>query len=169
MEDNININIIKKIKSNYMLKGIFSLLIDYIKLDMLNYNKLLQKRIQISTEDYKKICKKYKIIEKPGKIKEFDLITNKLIYEGEYLKGKRNGKGKEYDINNNIVFEGEYLKGKKIEGKGYDKDGNIIFILNRNRKGKEFYDNGEIQFEGEYLNGKRWNGKGFNYNGKNFF
>ena len=46
-----------------------------------------------------------------------------LIYEGEYLNGKRNGKGKEYNyINNEVEFEGEYLNGK------------------RNGKGKEYYD-----------------------------
>ena len=41
-----------------------------------------------------------------------------LIFEGEYLNGKKwNGKGKEYDEYNNLVFEGEYLNGKKWNGK----------------------------------------------------
>ena len=38
-----------------------------------------------------------------------------MIYEGEYLNGKRNGKGKEYNIT--LYFEGEYLNGKR-NGKG---------------------------------------------------
>ena len=28
---------------------------------------------------------------------------------------KKNGKGKEYDLEGNLIFEGEYLNGKKIE------------------------------------------------------
>jgi len=42
-----------------------------------------------------------------------------LEYEGEYLNGKRNGKGKEYDGDDNLKYEGEYLYGKK-HGKGKD-------------------------------------------------
>ena len=40
-----------------------------------------------------------------------------LIYEGIYLNGERNGKGKDYEIKGNIIFEGEYSNGKKWEGK----------------------------------------------------
>ena len=71
-------------------------------------------------------------------IKEFD-DDNNLIYKGEYLNEKRNGKGKEFK-DNLMIFEGEYKNGK------------------RNGKGKE-YDYGKIIFDGEYKNGKR-NGKG---------
>ena len=38
-----------------------------------------------------------------------------MKFDGEYLKGKRNGKGKEYYPNNIIKFEGEYLNGKRNE------------------------------------------------------
>jgi len=31
-----------------------------------------------------------------------------LMFEGEYLHGVRNGKGKEYYENNKLKFEGEY-------------------------------------------------------------
>ena len=41
-----------------------------------------------------------------------------MIFEGEYLNGKRNGKGKEYDYYGNLIFEGEYLNGKRWNGKG---------------------------------------------------
>jgi len=40
-------------------------------------------------------------------------LDEKLIFEGEYLNGKRNGNGKEYYSNSNIKFEGEYLRGLK--------------------------------------------------------
>ena len=63
-------------------------------------------------------------------------INGQLIFEGEYLNGKRNGKGKEY-CGSWLIFEGEYLNGKK------------------NGKGKEYDYNGILQFEGEYLNGKK--------------
>ena len=37
-----------------------------------------------------------------------------LIFEGEFLKDERNGKGKEY-IDGKLVFEGHYLNGKRIQ------------------------------------------------------
>ena len=40
------------------------------------------------------------------------------MFEGEYLNGERNGKGKEYDYDNGkLEFEGEYLNGER-NGKG---------------------------------------------------
>ena len=128
----------------------------------------------------------YELKNGNGKIKEFEDYDNELIFDGEYLNGKKNGKGKEYYKNGKIKFEGEYLydgylKGKfylkeKVEfegeylfdkkwnGKGYDKDGNIIYELkNGNGKLKEYSYEGILIFEGEYLNGKK-NGKGKEYN-----
>ena len=40
-----------------------------------------------------------------------------IEFEGTYLNGKRNGKGKEYDINGILVFDGEYLNDER-NGKG---------------------------------------------------
>ena len=73
-----------------------------------------------------------------------DEYNDELLFEGEYLNGLRNGKGKEFDDYGKIKFEGEYLNGKK------------------NGKGKEYYENGSLEFEGEFLNGER-NGKGKEY------
>ena len=68
-------------------------------------------------------------------------------------------KGKEY-VNGKLEFEGEYLFDKKWNGKGYDENGNIIYVLNEgNGKVKEYNANSEIEFEGEYLNGNRLDGK----------
>ena len=36
------------------------------------------------------------------------------MFEGEYLNGERNGKGKKYDWYGELEFEGEYLNGNKI-------------------------------------------------------
>ena len=49
-----------------------------------------------------------------------------MLFAGEYLNGKRNGKGKEYKENGYIRFEGEYLNGKRnSKGKEYDWDGKL--------------------------------------------
>ena len=94
-----------------------------------------------------------------------------MIYEGEYLNGLKNGKGKDYNsINGMLEFDGEYLHGRKWFGKitKYDQYKNLIF--------EGYYQNGEINgsakeytnslsqnvycvFDGEYLNGKKWNSK----------
>ena len=39
-----------------------------------------------------------------------------------YLNGKRNGKGKEYDSNGKLIFEGEYLNGKRHENQKNNND-----------------------------------------------
>ena len=69
-----------------------------------------------------------------------EYFLDKLVFKAEYINGKMNGKGIEYDINGEIVFEGEYFNGEKD-------------------KGIEYNINGQKIFEGEYFNGKRWNGK----------
>ena len=81
--------------------------------------------------------------------------NGKLIFEGEYLNGERNGKGKEYNkYINNLLFEGEYLNGKRNgKGKAY------IFYKSNNTS------TNKIQFKGEFLNGKLWNGKGYDSKG----
>ena len=97
-------------------------------------------------------------------------------------------KGKEYN-EGKLLYEGEYLFDKKYNGKGYDKNGNIIYeLINGKGSYKELYDNGKIKleilyskelskgegkeydengsliFEGEYFNFKKWNGKGYDIN-----
>jgi len=47
-----------------------------------------------------------------GKVKEYK--NGNLIFEGEYLMGKRSGKGKEFDeLFGRVIYEGEYLDGKR--------------------------------------------------------
>ena len=104
----------------------------------------------------------FELKEGKGNVKEYD-DSDKLEYEGEYLNGEKNGKGKLYQIGYKYV--GEFLNGEKIEGEEKDIDGEYLF------KGK--YHNGKmwegkiikienspfLQFEGKLLNGKI-NGKG---------
>ena len=72
---------------------------------------------------------------------------NNLKYEGEFINGKKNGKGKEYIKNNNVynnefilLFEGEYFNNYRL-------------------RGKEYYKNGKLKYEGEYLFKKEYYGK----------
>ena len=86
-----------------------------------------------------------------------------MIFEGEYLNHKRNGKGKEYYCDGVLKFEGEYLDGQRWNGKGYNKNGSMDFqIKDGSGKGKEYYNDDQLEFEGEYLNGRK-NGKGKEY------
>ena len=115
---------IEKIKSLYILKDIFSFLSEKHKLEIIIYNKNLQKKLDINNEDYKRKRWKYREGERNGKGKEYYISNNIMIFEGEYLNRKRNGNGKEYYSNGEFRFEGEYLNGE------------------RNGKGKEYYSNG---------------------------
>ena len=162
-EDNKNKINIREIKSSFVLKNIFSFLSKKQILNMIIYNKELQKIYSVDIKYYKKYSGKYKIAEKNGKGKEYNINNNILIFEGEYLNGKRNGKGKEYYNNGKLMLEGEYLNGKRWNVKGYNKNGIIEFELNNgNGKGKDYSYDGKLIFEGEYLNGNKI-GKGKEY------
>ena len=50
-------------------------------------------------------------------------MNGALKFEGEYLKGLRCGKGKEYYMNGTLKFEGKYFNGIEWDGKGYTQDG----------------------------------------------
>ena len=132
------------INSPYIIKEIFSFLDEKQKLNMIIYNKHLKNIYGVDIQTYKKISGKYKIGEKNGFAKEYILYKNKLIFQGEYLNGKKHGKGEEYyesgKYSNKLKFEGEYLNGQ------------------RHGKGKEYYKNEGLLFEGEYKSGK--NGMG---------
>ena len=133
-------------------------------LKLIKYNKLLQNKIEVNLIDYHFFSDRIIIFDttkkniegfhkneyqfegkylRRRKGKEYGLPGKELIFEGEYLNGKRNGKGKEY-AKYGEIFEGEYINGK------------------RSGKGKDLYEKieGEIRviFEGEYLEGKKWNG-----------
>ena len=53
-----------------------------------------------------------------------------------------------------MEYEGEFYFNKKWNGKGYDKDGNIVYEINNgNGKVREYNGfKGKISFEGEILN-----------------
>ena len=153
---------LKNIKSLYFIQMIFSYTEEGQKLKLIRYNKSFQKNLDISLINYKFFAGKYAIYEPNGILKEYDGNDDKLLFEGECLNGKKNGKGKEYYFAF-LAFEGEYLNGKRNgKGKEYSLD-KLQYegeYLNgkRNGKGKEYYDNGNLKFEGEYLNGRKLTG-----------
>ena len=82
-------------------------------------------------------------------------------FSGKYLKYETIVK--EYNKYDKLIFECEYLNGKRWNGKEYNINGIIeLEINNGNGKGKEYNYDGKLEFEGEYLNGKR-TGKGKEY------
>jgi len=89
---------LRKISSSNVLKKIYLLEDDDIKLRVIKYNKTLQNINNITIEDYIRLSGRYieYETEKRKKGKEYCQYTNKLLYEGEYLNGERNGIGKEY-------------------------------------------------------------------------
>ena len=90
---------------------------------MVRYNKFYTRLLGITIEQYKNLSGRIKIGGINGYGKEYELKYIDLIFKGFYLNGKRNGKGKEYYVGNgyydsdHLIFEGEYLKGKKMEWK----------------------------------------------------
>jgi len=170
--------LLKNIKSSFCLKIIFSFLDEEKKLKLVKYNKAIQDDIDINLNNYKFFSERYIIYDsnRKGKRKrkgrEYCGSNDLLVFEGEYLNGERNGKGKYY-WNNKILFEGEFLNGERNgKGKEYEQSDNLIFEGEyskgkKNGKGKDyFFNNGQLLFEGKYLNDKKWNGIGYNSKGK---
>ena len=137
------------------------------------YNKKFQKLLNINIVDYRRLSGKYKI-EENNSVIIYNSCNNEILYKGNYLNGKKNGYGREYNEENHLIFIGEYLNNKMWKGKRYiydDDNDHIIFQFNYlngeiNGEGEE-YDkfNGKIIFSGKYINGQRKEGKEYNYKG----
>ena len=140
-------NLIKIIKSLFIVKKLFLNLPEKTKLNLIINNKSLQTKLGLDIEDYKKISGKYLEGDRNGYRKEYLLETKELVFEGEYLNGKRNGKGIEYY--SDIIIEGKYLNGKIIAKKVYDKDNNMLMRIEENGEGEEYYKNGNTLFKSE--------------------
>ena len=105
-----------------------------------------------------------------GKGKEYNGFNDDLLFEGEYLNGKKNGKGKKYN-DGYLIYEGEYLNGKR-NGKG--KEYCFVHLIyegkylngKRNGKSKEYNFDGNLEFEGEFINNNISNGKKYDKEGK---
>ena len=171
---------LNEIKSYFVLKKILSNLGLLRKLYLFQYNKRIQKILNINILDYQLLSKVYKIEGKNVMGEEYTISNNKLSFKGEYKNGKKNGigtsyyynignisfegnyqdgkkngKGIEYDANGNIIFEGDYLNGYMYNGKGYDDNNNLVYELKDGCGYVKLYSSGKLSFEGEYLNGKK--------------
>ena len=106
---NLKLNIGIKVKSAYILRDIFSIINIKRKLKIVNYNKFVQRKLEINLKDYKKMSEQYKL----------NGYKNRII----------NGKGKEYNDNFEVIFKGEYKDGKRFKGKGkeYNYKDELIF------------------------------------------
>ena len=140
-------HILELIKFNKSMQNIFEVnLIDY---QLFSHNIIIfdtkSKNIECFHKDDYRFKGKY-LRNRKGK--EYDIRNNILAFEGEYLNGKRNGKGKEYHLDGQLIFDGEYSDGNKWNGK------ERLYIPNF------------IKFEVEYLNGKKWQGKEFDKDNK---
>ena len=112
---------LKKIRSNLILKKIFNIIDNKRKFNTIVYNKGIQKRLGLELTDFKRFSGRY-LESSYETTREYNSITDRLIYEGGYGNNKRNGEGKEYNENRDLIFEGEYLNGKKWKGKYYEYD-----------------------------------------------
>ena len=149
----------RTIKSEYFQKAVLSSLNERTKLKIIKYNNNFKKIMNINLINYKILSNKCIIYEINGKGKEYIYTeySGKLIFEGEYLDGKRHGNGKEY-YSNNLIFEGKYLNGKRhCNGKEYYLLFNIQIKINI------------LKFEGEFFNGKKWNGKQYEINNNKIY
>ena len=141
------------IKSLYIFKKIFLFLEEKIELNLIKPSKSYKNLLGINIEEYKKVSGKIKIGGKIGYNRIYELISMSLIFEGEYLNGKKNGNGKEY-YKDYSIFDDEHLisdrngKGNKLIFEGEYKDGI------KNGKGREYDNKENLIFDGEYLDGK---------------
>ena len=175
---------LQNIKSLYYFnKKLFSLIEEGKKLELIKYNKNLQKNLNINLTNYRYFSGRYIIYESKGRGKEYNWYDDTLRYEGEYLNVKKRGKGKEYNYDDNLIYEGEYLNGKRngktliydengklrteIDYKNgiiwnmiqYDANGNILKEFHNGKGIRKEYEDGICSYEGEFLNGLK-NGKG---------
>ena len=87
------------------------------------------------------------------------ISDDRLLFEGGYLEGKRNGYGKEYNYIGALIFKGEYRKGRKWNGIGYICENNDSYEI-KNGKGKiiDYYHYNKLKYECDYLKEEK-NGK----------
>ena len=92
------------IKSSFILENIFSFMEEKTKLDITKYNKIFQKKLNITVINYKILSQKYIIFEGKGKGKEYN-DDGKLVFEGEYLNRKKMDMEK-----NTMIMVSQFLK-----------------------------------------------------------
>ena len=91
---------------------------------MIIYNKECQERLGRTIEHYKNYNRLYKILDEKGKMIYLTTDENDLIFKGKHLNGKRR---EFYSIESNeyiLKLDGNYLNGKK-NGRGKEYYSNL--------------------------------------------
>ena len=86
---------IENIESIFFIRKLFSYIYEKRKLNLIIYNKKIQKIFDINLINYKIKSGKYVVHESKTVSKEYDIYNDSLIFEGQYSNGKRNGRGEE--------------------------------------------------------------------------
>ncbi|KAL4500615.1 hypothetical protein ABPG72_003039 [Tetrahymena utriculariae] len=100
------------------------------------------------------------------------VFYGKRKYSGQFLNGKRDGKGREEDKTNHTLYEG-YFQDDMYHGEGilYQEQTKCyfkgIFEKNQKKAGIEIFPNGDV-YEGQYKDDK-FHGKGYLRNGDLFY
>ncbi len=88
-------NLLTKIYSKYILNDILSFIDIKQKLKIIKHNKPLQKKLEITLEDFKNGSELY-----IKRLEEYDWIftkgTNHAIFKGKIVNGLKEGQGKEF-------------------------------------------------------------------------
>ena len=87
----------KRIKSSFFIKFLFSFVDEKVRLKIIKYNNRFQTQLGINYINFSFFGGRIIIGETNGKGKEIQLKDKRVIFEGEFLKGERIGKGKEYE------------------------------------------------------------------------
>ena len=115
---------LNNIKSIYFLRTIMTYIEEGKKLELIMYNKNIQNKLEIGIINYQFFSGKYKILDKTGTSQVFFGANDEMIFEGKYVNGKRNGKGKEYDYDGYLIFDVIIKMGKEKE-----KEKNMIMMV----------------------------------------
>ena len=85
---------VENIKSNFFVRYLFSFVDDGKQLYLVKYNKRLQKLLNINIMNYRFFTGKYIEYDTNEKVKIYDCFSNNLIFEGEFINGKKKWKRK---------------------------------------------------------------------------
>ena len=88
---------LENIRSYYIAKIVFSFIELKNVYRIVKYNKSLLNKLKINSLYFKLLSRKYLIYGNNRKVCEYSIYNDSLLFEGEYLNGKRNGKGKEFN------------------------------------------------------------------------
>ena len=142
-------------KSSIILKRLFLYIAEIEKIKIIKYNKSLLNKLNINLIDYKALSGRYLVYEENKKVKYIIIIRMmteciKYILWRRLFKWKEKWKRKRIFVGNWLVFEGEFLNGKRWKGKEYDINNQLE---NKIKDGKgfieEYFITGQLWFEGD--------------------